>query len=160
MNMRRLFVSLPWELVGPRPALISLTYPGLWQPSVRDGRTWEGHRRAFERRWVRRWGEPLVGVWVKEFQASGRPHLHLYVGLPTAMAAADFDGLRERTLLRHRMEREHGRYDGRRKTPPLGLVHGGEFARWLLGAWSEIVGTRDEPDGHHQLRGADVAVMF
>ncbi|MDA8045578.1 MAG: hypothetical protein M0Z30_10115 [Actinomycetota bacterium] len=25
MNMRRTFVSLPWELVGPRPALISLT---------------------------------------------------------------------------------------------------------------------------------------
>ncbi len=24
MNMRRLFVSLPWELVGPRSALISL----------------------------------------------------------------------------------------------------------------------------------------
>jgi hypothetical protein len=26
-NMRRLFVALPWELVGPYPALISLTYP-------------------------------------------------------------------------------------------------------------------------------------
>src|SRR5207248_5492258 len=68
MNMRRLFVSLPWELVGRRPALISLTYPGLWQWWVPDGRRWEAHPRAFERRWVRRWGEPLVGVWVKEFQ--------------------------------------------------------------------------------------------
>lgn len=32
MNMRRLFVSLPWELVGSRPALISLTYPGTSGP--------------------------------------------------------------------------------------------------------------------------------
>ena len=40
MNMRRLFVSLPWELAGPRPALISLTYPGVWQPWVLDGRAW------------------------------------------------------------------------------------------------------------------------
>jgi hypothetical protein len=54
MNMRRLFVSLPWELVGPRPALVSLTYPGVWPPWVPDGRVWEAHRRAFERRWVRR----------------------------------------------------------------------------------------------------------
>lgn len=41
MNMRRLFVSLPWELVGPRPALISLTYPKVWQPWVIDGRAWK-----------------------------------------------------------------------------------------------------------------------
>jgi hypothetical protein len=106
MNMRRLFVSLPWELLGRRPALISLTYPGNWQRWVPDGRVWERHRRAFERRWVRRWGEPLVGVWVKEFQGSGRPHLHLYVGLPSAMADEDYAGLRERTLLRHRLERQ------------------------------------------------------
>ena len=84
MNMRRLFLSLPWELCGPRPALISLTYPAHWVRWVPDGRTWERHRKSFERRWVRRWGEPLVGVWVKEFQGTGRPHLHLYVGLPAA----------------------------------------------------------------------------
>jgi hypothetical protein len=38
MNMRRLFLSLPWELLGPRPALISLTYPGDWQRWVPNGR--------------------------------------------------------------------------------------------------------------------------
>jgi hypothetical protein len=171
MNMRRLFVSLPWELVGPRPALISLTYPGVWQPWVLDGRAWEAHRRAFERRWVRKWGEPLVGVWVKEFQTSGRPHLHLYVGLPTNMSDDGFVHLRDRTLQRHRLEREHGRYQGRRQTPPLALgEYGSEFGRWLLQAWSEIVGTDREDDwrrqfdptgcDHHRYRGADVAVMF
>jgi hypothetical protein len=170
MNMRRLFVSLPWELVGPRPALISLTYPGMWQPWVADGRAWEAQRRAFERRWVRRWAEPLVGVWVKEFQTSGRPHLHLYVGLPAAMSDEDFAGLRERTLLRHRLERRYGRWEGRNRTPPVGLPYGGEIGNWLRDTWSEIVGTTGRPDdwrlqvlgggGAHHLHGVDVAVMF
>ena len=173
MNLRRLITALPWELLGPWPALISLTYPGNWQPWVPDGRTWEAHRRAFERRWVRRWGEPIVGVWVKEFQTSGRPHLHLYVGLPRSIDPADFEGLRERTLIRHRLEREHGTYAGRAKTPPVGLAgyFGGAFGEWIRTAWSEVVGTTGLADddwrkplekdaSHHLIRGVDVAVMF
>jgi hypothetical protein len=159
MNMRRMFVSLPWEMLGRRPALISLTYPAHWQRWVQDGRTWERHRKAFERRWVRWWGEPLVGVWVKEFQASGRPHLHLYVGLPSGMSDEDFAGLRQRTLLRHRLEREHGRYEGRKKLPAISQEFGGDFAMWLRTAWSEVVGTQGHVQAHHA-RGADVAVMF
>src|SRR6202011_6687 len=77
-HLRRPFVSLPGTLLGPRPAMITLTYPGDWQRWVPTGRTLEAHRRAFERRWVRQWHQTLVGVWVKEFQISGRPHLHLY----------------------------------------------------------------------------------
>jgi hypothetical protein len=159
MNMRRLFLSLPWELLGDRPALISLTYPGKWQGWVKDGRALEAHRRAFERRWVRRWGSPLVGVWVKEFQESGAPHLHLYVGLPEQMSAEDFAGLRERTKLRHRLEREFGKYEGRAKNPPIGGEYGGEFGTWLGTAWAGVVGTQGR-ERNHQRRGADVAVMF
>jgi hypothetical protein len=159
MNMRRLFLSLPWELLGHRPALISLTYPGAWQRWVPDGRAWERHRRAFERRWVRRWGEPLVGVWVKEFQGVGRPYIHLYVGLPEVMAAEDYAGLRERTLLRHRLERQYGPYEGRKRLPSISQDYGGDFAMWLRTAWSEIVGTQGHVQTHHA-RGADVAVMF
>jgi hypothetical protein len=158
-NMRRLFASLPWEVLGPRPAMISLTYPGEWQRWVPDGRVWDGHRRALERRWVRRWGEPLVGVWAKEFQGSGRPHLHLYVGLPSAMSADDYLGLRRRTLLRHRLEWHHGKYEGRRRLPAIGGRYGGEFAMWLRTAWSEVVGTQGVVQ-HHHARGADVAVFF
>jgi hypothetical protein len=138
---------------------------------VLDGRIWYGHRRAFERRWVRRWGEPLVGVWVKEFQSSGRPHLHLYVGLPSGVSDEDFAWLRDRTLERQRLQRKLGRYQGRRQTPPLALgEHGSPFGAWLLSAWSEIVGTASDegwkripdPKGsdYHRQRGADVAVMF
>jgi hypothetical protein len=100
-----------------------------------------------------------VGVWVKEFQESGRPHLHLYVGLPAAMAREDFTGLRERTLLRQRLERRFGRYEGRKRLPAIGGEYGGEFAMWLRTAWSEVVGTQGHVQLHHA-RGADVAVMF
>lgn len=158
-NMRRLFNSLPLELLGPRPALISLTYPGDWKRWVPDGRAWERQRRNFSLRWSRQWKEPLIGVWVKEFQESGRPHLHLYVGLPGAMSDEDFAGLRERTLLRHRLERRYGRYEGRGKLPAISQQYGGEFAMWLRTAWSEVVGTQGKVQAHHA-RGADVAVMF
>jgi hypothetical protein len=158
-NMRRLFGSLPWELLGPRPAIVSLTYPGDWRRWVPNGRVLEAHRRAFERRWVRRWGEPLVGVWVKEFQESGRPHLHLYIGLPTEMSAEDFEGLRERTLMRHRFEQAFGRHQGRAALPAISQEYGGEFAMWIRTAWSEVVGTQGVNQKHHA-RGVDVAVMF
>lgn len=158
-NMRRLFGSLPWELLGTRPAIISLTYPGDWRAWVPDGRVMEAHRRAFERRWVRRWGEPLVGVWVKEFQESGRPHMHFYVGLPAAMSGEDYAGLRERTLIRRDLERQLGRYKGRSLLPAIGERYGGEFAMWVRTAWSEIVGTQGKHQRHHA-RGVDVAVMF
>ena len=158
-NMRRLFASLPWELLGPWPAMVSLTYPGDWKRWVPNGRVLEAHRRAFERRWVRRWGEPLVGVWVKEFQKSGRPHMHFYVGLPTTMTPEDFEGLRERTLVRHRFERSLGRYQGRAALPPIGKEYGGEFGMWARTAWAEIVGTQGVDKKHHG-RGVDVAVMF
>ena len=158
-NMRRLFMSLPWELLGPRPAMVSLTYPGDWKRWVPNGRVLEAHRRAFERRWVRRWGEPLVGVWVKEFQESGRPHMHLYIGLPSALSAEDFEGLRQRTVMRHRLEASLGRYGGRAALPAIGMEYGGQFAMWLRTAWSEIVGTQGVNKKHHA-RGVDVAVMF
>jgi hypothetical protein len=158
-NMRRLFVSLPWELLGPRPAMISLTYPGEWRSWVPDGRKLEAHRRAFERRWVRKWGEPLVGVWAKEFQGSGRPHMHLYVGLPSRLSDDDYEGLRRRTLIRLQLERAMGRYRGRAALPAIGKDYGGEFAMWIRDAWSEIVGTSGINRNHHA-RGVDVAVMF
>lgn len=124
-----------------------------------DGRVLEAHRRAFERRWVRRWGEPLVGVWAKEFQKSGRPHMHLYVGLPAGMSDEDFEGLRQRTIIRHQLERSVGTYKGRASLPPIGSYFGGEFAMWARTAWADVVGTVGEVK-NHQVRGVDVAVMF
>jgi hypothetical protein len=65
------------------------------------------------------------------------------------MAAGDYAGLRERTLLRHRLEREHGRYEGRKLLPAISNEFGGDFAMWLRTAWSEIVGTQGHTQRHH-----------
>jgi hypothetical protein len=84
------------------------------------------------------------------------------------MAADDYAGLRERTLQRHRLERQYGRYEGRKPTPPLGIPFGGDFGRWLRTAWSETVGTTgpaakaaaDAGSAAHEVWGAAVAVMI
>jgi hypothetical protein len=157
--MVRLILSLPWELLGPRPAMVSFTYPGDWRLWVPDGRVWDGHRRAMERRWVRQWGEPLVGVWAKEFQRRGAPHLHWYVGLPTSMAQADFEGLQARTRLVWRLQQQHGKFRGRAMAPVIGGDYGGEFGWWLRTAWAKVVGTDGVVKAHHG-RGVDVKVFF
>jgi hypothetical protein len=75
--MWRRVLSLPFDMLGDRPLWLTLTYPSDWRRWVPDGRTFEGHRRAFGERWRRNFGEP-IGFWTKEFQlADGRPHLHL-----------------------------------------------------------------------------------
>jgi hypothetical protein len=164
MEMRRAFGELPWEMLGPRPVMITLTYPWNWRKWVPDGRALERQRRAFKEQWYRKWNERLVGVWGKEFQARGAAHLHWYVGLPTAVSDVDYKGLQERTVSRARLEVEHGKAQGRRKVPPIGRKYGSEFGWWLLHAWSEIVGTASTQVSYcersHQWRGADVATMW
>jgi hypothetical protein len=98
-------------------------------------------------------------VWVKEFQESGRPHLHMFLAIPDAVPAEEYEGLRQRTLLRRRLERKYGRYQGRAKVPAIGLKYGGDFAMWLRNSWSEVVGTQGVLKAHHA-RGVDVAVSF
>ncbi len=39
-HMRFEFSALPWEMLGSRPAMITLTYPGDWQTYVPDSRSW------------------------------------------------------------------------------------------------------------------------
>jgi hypothetical protein len=157
-RMRWVFASLPWEMLGPRLVMLSLTYPGEWREWVPDGRVLEDHRRAFLERGRRRWGTP-AGVWVKEFQESGRPHHHLYLAVPDAVPGHEYEALRQRTLMRHRLEQRYGRYEGRAKLPAIGRKHGGEFAMWLRDSWSEVVGTQGVVRAHHA-RGVDVAVAF
>jgi len=157
-RMRWLFGSLPWEMLGVRGSLVTLTYPGDWQEWVADGRSLERHRRAFAERWRRRFGT-LQGVWVKEFQQSGRPHLHLYVALPESVSAEEFEGLRLRTIAGKKLEDRFGTYEGRRKLKPIGGRYGGEFGDWLLRAWSEVVGTAGKGEKHEK-RGVDVRVCF
>jgi hypothetical protein len=121
---------------------------------------WEAHRINFVKRWRREWPQsPLIGTWKKEFQKRGAPHLHLFVGLPEAMAEADFVGFQKRTQLVKGLEGRHGKKAGRGKAPVIGGEYGGMFGYWLREQWSEVVGTAGV-DRNHQARGVDLRVWY
>ncbi len=153
-TMRFQFSGLAWEDLGRRPAMVSLTYPAEWREWAGSGPQVRRHVEAFKLRWYRRWGEPIRGVWVREFQDRGAPHMHLYVGLPAAVGDDDYDRLVRRTMRRKRLEADRGKYYARRK---CGLLEG-EFGGWLLSAWSGAVGTSER--SNHAKFGADVAPFF
>jgi hypothetical protein len=150
--MRFEFSALPWEILGTRPAMITLTYPGDWALYVPHAREFARHREALKERWRKKWGPP-IGVWIAEFQGRGAPHLHLYLGLPDGVRDEDYMELQSRTMRRKRREYDLGAYEARRRTPPVS----GEFGEWLRTVWWEIVGSG--LPAHHK-RGVDIAVAF
>jgi hypothetical protein len=150
--MRFEFGALPWELLGRRPVMITLTYPREWEVWVPDAPTFVKHREAFRSRWERKFGTP-VGVWVAEFQRRGAPHLHLYVGLPDQVSEAEYIGYQKRTVRRRVLQEQVGSYEARRRL----RAPSGEFAMWLRTIWWEIVGS--ELAAHHG-RGVDIATAF
>src|SRR5205823_9268568 len=70
-TMRYEWSALPWERLGMRPVMITLTYPAEWRSVVPDARVMVAHREAFKEAWRKRFGAP-VGVWVVEFQPRRR----------------------------------------------------------------------------------------
>ena len=125
-RMRLEFGALPWEMLGPRPMMLTLTYPGEWERWVPDARTLVKHREALKERWRRRFGPP-IGVWVTEFQKRGAPHFHMYLGLPDAVSEEEFLALQKRTMKRHMLQRQVGPYEARRQL----RAPSGEFAAFL-----------------------------
>ncbi len=105
--MRYQFSALPWEMLGSRPVLLTLTYPANWRVCAPDARAVVKHREALKERWRRRFGPP-IGAWVMEFQPRRRrpeperqaPHIHIFVGLPDEVSDDEFQALRRRTLER------------------------------------------------------------
>ncbi len=163
--MRATMAALPLQMLGDRPLFIDLTLPNIWRRWVPDIRTWEAKRDALLKRWERRYGR-LMGMWVREYQLSGRPHMHWYVACPE-MSEAEYRGLVERTLLCRDLERQFGKEGGRAAAPTIGfqkkgrykgLDFGGEFAWFVRSAWSEVV--TDGTDGVHLARGVDVRTSY
>jgi hypothetical protein len=152
-NMRWQFSGLAWEQLGRRPAMVTLTYPANWRAVAASGDAVRRHVEAFKERWRRRWGEGLRGVWVREFQKRGAPHMHLYVALPEAVSDDEYQALVRRTIRARLLTRELGSYQARRRS---GLLEG-DFGRWLLAAWSGVVKSGDP---RHARFGADVAPFF
>jgi len=86
-NLRLAMAAFPWEEAGARLALITLTYPEVFPM---DGKVVRRHVKRFRERWRRAWGNP-IGVWIREFQDRGAPHMHLYVGLPVSCSMEEFE---------------------------------------------------------------------
>lgn len=155
--MRRTFAALPWDMLLPRLALVTLTLPREWRRYTPDGRVFERQRRLFVDRFEYRWG-PLSGVWVKEFQARGAPHVHMWIGLPDSVGEADYEGLRRRSSLRRRLTDEVGQNKARALVGRVGGAYGGEFGDWLRLNWAEVV--TGNTNGAHFNRGVDVEPCF
>lgn len=82
--------SVDWTSVPGIPEMVTLTYPGDWRAVAPDGRAVKRHLRAFQLRWVRRWGVPCRGAWKLEFQRRGAPHVHIYCFRPVGSSLVEF----------------------------------------------------------------------
>lgn len=151
-RLRWALASIPWEEVGRRPAMVTLTYPGNWEELAPNGPAVAKQFRALQERWHRRWGERMRGVWIREFQTRGAPHFHMYVGLPEGLDDDEYKDLVRRTIRRKQAERTKGKFYAR---ATAGYMEG-PFGRWLLRSWNETV----KGGSYHSKRGADVAPMF
>lgn len=172
-RMRMRMAGLPVEMLGDRPLFIALTCPARWRPWVPDACTWEAKRQQMLKRWERKWGR-LVGVWKREFQESGSPHMHWYVPTPDAVSDREYQGLLRRTLLGRDLLHELGTGEARAAMPTIGIQKrgrwaghdfGGPFAMWLRRNWSEVVTGGTSSGGgravtDHYARGVDVQTCF
>lgn len=65
-------------------AMVTLTCPGGdWLSYAPNARVFQKRFAAFQERFYRAWGTRMVGVWKKEFQRRGAPHLHVLMPIPT-----------------------------------------------------------------------------
>lgn len=90
LRMMRRLVSLdysPWLRAlasGSVLAMVTLTYPGTWQPLVPSAKAASAHLRAFRSRLERAIG-PVAAISKREFQRRGAPHWHLMLPLPSTI---------------------------------------------------------------------------
>ncbi|SFC94861.1 hypothetical protein SAMN04487968_1161 [Nocardioides terrae] len=73
-----------------RPAMVTLTYPGDWRAVAPAASIAHRHVRLLQKRWARRWGSRLVGVWKREFQDRGAPHYHILTTPPADPGLRDW----------------------------------------------------------------------
>ena len=67
---------------GWTPSMITLTLPDEWERVAPTNAAWMAHVTEFRKRFARKWGHALIGLWKKEFQGRGAPHLHVYTCVP------------------------------------------------------------------------------
>lgn len=100
-------------------AMVTLTYPGSgqkWLDYVPSAEVAQRHFAAFQERFYRAWGERIQGIWKREFQKRGAPHLHILMLIPTWGITRD------------------------RKSEYIEETKKMFFREWVSVAWAEIVG--------------------
>ena len=100
-------------------AMVTLTYPGAgqkWLDYVPSAEVAQKHFAAFQERFYRAWGERISGIWKREFQRRGAPHLHILMLIPTWGITRD------------------------RKSEYIEETKKMFFREWVSVAWAEIVG--------------------
>lgn len=75
-----------WLKPGVLPALVTLTLPGDWLRYAPDAASWHRLIKIFRQRYQRAWGEPLRGIYKREFQGRGAPHAHIFMVPPLGKA--------------------------------------------------------------------------
>jgi hypothetical protein len=75
---------------GREAAVITLTYPGDWLAVAPDSEVCRRQVDTFRKRYCRRWGVPLVGIWKREFQSRGAPHYHIWTVVPEGVRRGEY----------------------------------------------------------------------
>lgn len=116
---------------GRLAAMVTLTYPGDWVTVAPSSAVSVQHFGVLCKRYARAWGEPLVCVWKREFQARGAPHFHLSTTPPMGLTTVT--------------------------DPATGQAIEVDFRRWLSITWAAIVSHPDpEQRRKHLLAGTGV----
>jgi hypothetical protein len=133
------------------PSMLTYTYPGDWQTVAGSAEVVKAHFDAWCHRYQEAWGEPFRGVWKREFQVRGAPHLHVGTSPPMGRVTIRVSGRTLRALA------EDARVAVKFSLVPQGDRVVVDFARWFSITWSEVVNHPDDREfRNHLLAGTGV----
>ncbi|OHR24250.1 hypothetical protein HMPREF2787_10020 [Corynebacterium sp. HMSC061H03] len=116
-------------------AMVTLTYPGAgkkWLDYVPNAQVAQKHFAALQERFYRAWGVRMQGIWKREFQKRGAPHLHVLMLIPTWGIARE------------------------KESPFITDTDVMFFREWLSIAWAEVVGAEGMDYVNHLYAGTGV----
>lgn len=113
------------------PAMVTLTLPGDWETVAPTAKAWQKIVQRFLSRYRRAWGHKIRGVWKREYQRRGAPHLHVLMVPPAGTVTAVIDGEQREVT----------------------------FREWLGWAWSESV-KHPDPEQRRRNRLAGTGIDY
>lgn len=117
------------------PARLTLTYPGDWLTVAPTRLAVQRHFKILERRFVRAWDQPLIGLWKLEYQEREAPHYHLFIRRPNGTAGQARRARYEAHLIAWELSGHDGPRPRYRRSPGDGL----RFKEWISEVWADVV---------------------